>query len=250
MRYSKNYTEDDWQVIIPFQSCINHALWNEVIPSLRKVIMEWNREANTICFFFYQDGPITESIKKHYGNIFRLAHIEGMEKKVKTEYKIIQSDYPASIPKREFVIYARKEPFVDPVDNVPPPKGNVAFYGQDDERGKPLLEEIVYSEKEWEIIEDFRGYISRALWNEVIPSLRQVNMQWDPKEKIMWILFYHDGPITEAIQEHYRFIDSLADCYPGFSIYTGYKIFRFDYPQPLPKNPFIVYARKEPFLDP
>lgn len=143
---------------------------------------------------------------------------------MKTDYKIIRMDYPARIPQREFTIYARKEPFVDPVDDSPSPKEETAFYRESYEREKPLPQEIEYSEKDWEIIRDFRGYISRALWNEVIPSLRQVSMQWDPEEKIMWILFYHDGPITDAIAEQYGYIDSLADCYPSLNVQTCYKM--------------------------
>ncbi|HEY4831617.1 MAG TPA: hypothetical protein VIH61_03555, partial [Waddliaceae bacterium] len=209
MSYSKNYTDKDWTVTRSYRKCISRALWNEVIPSLREVIMEWDSQKNTICFYFYHDGPITQAVEKHYGHINRLAHFQGPEIAVNTVYKIIRSDYPKCIPQREFVIYARKEPFVDPADNSPLPKGDAVFYRESYEREKPLPQNIEYSENDWKIIEEFRGYISRALWDEVIPSLRQVSMQWDPEEKIMWILFYHDGPITDAIAELYGFIDSL-----------------------------------------
>ena len=250
MSYIKNYTEKDWEVVVPFQRYISRALWNEVIPSLRKVIMERDSKKNTICFYFYHDGPITEAIKNHYDHINGLTQCHDLAIKVKIDHKIIRSDYPECIPKREFVIYSRKEPFIDPVDDSPPPKGASAFYRESYEREQPLPEQIEYSEKDWEIFWDFRWYVNRALWNEIIPSLRQVSMQWDPEEKIIWILFYHDGPITDAIAEHYGFIDSLADCDPSQGVQTCYKIMRVDCPQPLPKDSFIIYARKEPFLNP
>lgn len=250
MSYIKNYSDKDWKIIRPYKWCINRALWNEVIPALREVIMVLDSQKNTICFYFYHDGSITQAVERHYGYISRLAHFQGLEIEVQTDYKIIRSDCPECIPQREFVIYARKEPFIDPVDDSPPPKGEAAFYRESYEREEPLSQEIEYSEKDWEIIRDFRWYVSRALWDEVIPSLRQVSMQWDPEEKIIWILFYHDGPITDAIAEHYGFIDSLADCDASQGVQTCYKMIRIDYPQPVPKDSFIVYARKEPFLNP
>lgn len=250
MSYSKNYTDADWKIIIPYQWCINRSLWNEVIPSLRKVIMEWDNQTNTICFYFYHDGPITQLIEKHYSYIHRLAHFQGLEMEVNTNYKIIRSDYPECIPQREFVIYSRREPFVDPVNDLPLPKGEAACYRESYEREKPFSNEIVYSDKDWDIIGDFRWYISGALQNEVIPSLRQVAMQWDPEEKIIWFLFYHDGPITDIIAKHYWYIDTWADCDGRKGVKTSYKIIRIDYPQPIPKESFIIYARKEPFVNP
>lgn len=250
MNYTKTYSDKDWEVIIPYKRCINHVLCNEVIPSLRKVIMEWDRQKNTISFYFYHDGPVTHAIEKHYGHIISLIHCHDLRIAVNTDYKIIQSNYPECIPQREFVIYVRKEPFIDPIDDSPPPKGDAAFYRENYVREKPLPLEIGYCEKDWEIIWDFRWYVNRALWGEVIPSLRQVSMQWDPEEKIVWILFYHDGPITDAIADHYGFIDSLADCDPREGVQTCYKIIRLDYPKPLQNDSSIIYARKEPFLDP
>jgi hypothetical protein len=173
--YEKNYSDKDWKVIRPYMWFINRALWHEVIPSLREVIMDWDNEKNTICFYFYHDGPVTEAVEEHYRYIARLAHFQGLEIEINMEYKVIRLDYPELIPQREFVIYSRKEPFVDPVDDSPPPKGQSAFYRESYDRDKPLPKNIKYTENDWEIIRDFRWYVNRALWGEVIPSLRQVN---------------------------------------------------------------------------
>ena len=172
--------------------------------------MEWEGQENTLTLCFYHDGPISASVEQHYSYISQLACTDGMQ--INKRYLIIRSDYPECIPKREFMIYGRKEPFVDPAnDQFSSKEGNV-FYRESYSKEQPFPQNKIYSENDKKIIEEFYGYINRALWNEVIPSLRQVSMQWDSEEKIMWIIFYHDGPVTDAIAEHYSFIDSLADC--------------------------------------
>ena len=62
--------------------------------------------------FLIHDGPIMQAVEKHYGHINHLVHFQGLEIEVNADHKIIRSDYPECIPKREFVIYGRKEPFL------------------------------------------------------------------------------------------------------------------------------------------
>lgn len=108
-----------------------------------------------------------------------------------------------------------------------------------------------YSKEDWEIIDAYHWYVSRALWDEVIPSLRKVRLEWDSENHLIRIFFYHDGPLTEAVKDHYAYIESEVDCDDmGRKVKIEAKIVRVDYPNLLPKQRFIIYARKEPFEDP
>lgn len=93
--------------------------------------------------------------------------------------------------------------------------------------------------------------ICRALWGEVVPSLRKVILKWQPGEETAWVLFYYHGAITEAVEELFSVImtEVTAD-YHGRPIGVNHKIIRSDYLVPLPKEDHVIYLRKEPFVDP
>ncbi len=93
--------------------------------------------------------------------------------------------------------------------------------------------------------------ISRALWGEVIPSLREVILKWEPNQNLAKILFYHHGQITPSIQNHYSCIVTEVDAgYYGEQLNIDHEVIRLDYPQPLPKQEFVIYSRREPFENP
>lgn len=91
----------------------HRALWGEIIPSLRKVILKWQPEKETACIVFYHDGVITENVEEHYSCIHTEIHADFISQP-NVDYKVIRCDYPFPLPKEEHVIYQRKEPFVDP----------------------------------------------------------------------------------------------------------------------------------------
>jgi hypothetical protein len=97
--------------------------------------------------------------------------------------------------------------------------------------------------------------INRAVLGEIIPSLREIKVVWQPGDEVVKIIFYHSGNINDAVQSHYSSImaEVCGDCweYQGKLMDCDYDVVRLDYPQPLPKGGgFAVYSRKEPFEDP
>lgn len=92
--------------------------------------------------------------------------------------------------------------------------------------------------------------VGRALWGAVIPSLREVVLKWKPGDETAWIFFYHDGEINDAIEDNYSCVHTEVEADFVFDPRIDFKIIRCDYPTPLPKEQHIIYARKEPFVDP
>lgn len=92
--------------------------------------------------------------------------------------------------------------------------------------------------------------INRALWGEVIPSLRKVILDWNTGKETAYIKFYHDGVITPIIEEHYSCVHTDVEADFLIDPKIDFKIIRCDFPNPLPNKEHIIYARKEPFVDP
>src|SRR5262245_44966939 len=101
-----------------------------------------------------------------------------------------------------------------------------------------------------ELLTGLKLSINRALWGEVIPSLRKVLLKWKPGDETAWILFYHHGEITDAIEEHYSCIHTEVDADFLIDPRIDFEVIRCDYPNPLPKEEYVIYVRKEPFEDP
>jgi hypothetical protein len=101
-----------------------------------------------------------------------------------------------------------------------------------------------------ELVASLKLSINRALWGEVIPSLREVVLKWQPEDDIARILFYHDGEINDAIEDHYSCIHTEVEADFVTEPRIDFKILRCDYPNPLPKEKYVIFLRKEPFEDP
>ena len=114
------------------------------------------------------------------------------------------------------------------------------------------MSNVQYSEADYKLMSAIKGSIYRALWGEVIPSMRGILLKWKPGDKVAWIYFYHTGEITDAIESHYSSIMAEVDAdYWGVPVTADYEIIRWDPPKRVPTNErFIVYIRKEPFEDP
>ena len=107
------------------------------------------------------------------------------------------------------------------------------------------------SEEELELIDDIKLSTHRGLWGMVIPTLRKVTLQWDSQNKEFMIIFYHDGPITPSIEDHYSCVHCEVEADFVFDPRSDYKIVRCDYPESLPKDEgYLIYLRREPFVDP
>ena len=81
-----------------------------------------------------------------------------------------------------------------------------------------------------------------ALLEEVIPSLRGMAVDWD--EDTICLYFYHDGQVTEEIEEGFQEVAALiiAD-FDKAKLDENF--IQLDYPAPLPKHKHWVYKRKE-----
>jgi hypothetical protein len=114
------------------------------------------------------------------------------------------------------------------------------------------MEKSNYSSEDYRLVNAIEGSLHRALWGEVIPSMRGIILKWKPGDEKAWVIFYHTGEITEAIESHYSSIMAEVDAdYWGKKIICDYKVVRCDWPAKVPTNDnFIIYLRKEPFIDP
>lgn len=106
------------------------------------------------------------------------------------------------------------------------------------------------NEQDIDLLRKLELSIGRALWGAVIPSLRKVLLKWKPGDETAMILFYHDGEVTDAVEEHYSCIHTEVDADFLIDPRIDFKVIRCDYPHPLPQEQYIIYARKEPFEDP
>ncbi len=95
--------------------------------------------------------------------------------------------------------------------------------------------------------------INRSLLGSVIPGLRGMAFELDESKEEVTLFFYHDGILSEFINNHYDCIASDASGDFFFSnrpIRYNLKIIRIDTPQKLPDHFYWVYRRYEPFEDP
>jgi|GEM_PF-3315396 len=110
-----------------------------------------------------------------------------------------------------------------------------------------------YSPDEVDFINSIKLSIYRALWAEIVPTMRAIVLMWSPGDEKAWLYFYHDGYIEHVkIREHYASIMTEVDAdYWGRDVWCDYQVIRCDYPQTIQTTPgILVYLRKEPFLDP
>ena len=94
---------------------IHEALWGKVIPSLRGIILDWKSDTSQTTLLFFHNGEITEAIRNHYVAIYNDVR-NNFSVTPPLEYKIIRCDAPKLLPKQNFVIYIRREPFENPTD--------------------------------------------------------------------------------------------------------------------------------------
>ena len=95
--------------------------------------------------------------------------------------------------------------------------------------------------------------LSKALLDEMVPSLRGVAYEWDKENKSVLIYFYNEGVVTQSLEDHYSVIDNEASTrffWDGKLVEHDFKIIRIDSPKSLPEHEYWVYRRKEPFEDP
>ena len=110
------------------------------------------------------------------------------------------------------------------------------------------MERDLYTQDDWQFVNSILLSIMRALFGEVIPSLRQIGVKWKPGDQTFWVYFYHHGEITANIENHYSCI--MAEVGADFCMSSDFEVIRCDYPKAVPEvYDVTAYRRKEPFVD-
>lgn len=104
----------DIELLTDLKLSTHRALWGAVIPSLRKVSLKWQPGDETAFIIFYHDGKISPVIEEHYACITVEVDADFIVDP-RIDFKVIRSDYPEKIPQENYTIYARQEPFQDPI---------------------------------------------------------------------------------------------------------------------------------------
>jgi len=93
---------------------IYNILLGKIIPSLRAILLRWDDENQKAKIEIYQHGEITATIRNYYEFIRGWLKVKKWSDSCVLE--IIRRDAPLDIPSDEvFIIYLRKEPFLDPI---------------------------------------------------------------------------------------------------------------------------------------
>ena len=108
------YSQDDWEFVNSILLAIQGALFGEVIPSLRQIVLKWKPGDKKFCVYFFHHGEITANIEDHYSRI--MTEVDG-DFCFLTDFEVIRCDYPKTLPNEGYDVtaYRRKEPFVDPI---------------------------------------------------------------------------------------------------------------------------------------
>ncbi|MFZ0566012.1 MAG: hypothetical protein WAM28_07500 [Chlamydiales bacterium] len=197
-------------------------------PILRKVILIWEPEDEIAIIQFFHDGEIIDKVNIHYVSLFKAIKSDFLENP-KIDFEIIRCDFPNSLPSKRHIIYARREPFVDPVEV-----------------------EGEYTHVDLGVIDKIERGIHKALLGVVIPDIRAITLRWKPGDKKAIIHFYNAGEIPFHRQNYYAYVAFEADPNRGEHPHLcGYEITRCDPPEKvITHDDFIIYRRKEPFEDP
>ena len=114
-------SREDYKLLAAVKLSVYRALLEEVIPSMRAILISWHQGDEDVQIDFYHDGAITDRIKSHYSSI--MAEVCGdswcyNNKSIGCDYDIISLSYSKPLPISDYaaVAYFRKEPFEDPKD--------------------------------------------------------------------------------------------------------------------------------------
>lgn len=110
------YTAEEHEFINSIILSIHRALWRKVIPSMRGILLKWKSGDKKAWIYFYHQGEITGAIKYHYSSIMAEVNGDYWGRPVATDYEVIRCDLPERVPREDFIVYRRREPFEDPVD--------------------------------------------------------------------------------------------------------------------------------------
>ena len=218
------------------KSSIYIAMQGMVNPSLRCVAINWTSLKKRPELLFFHDGlTIGDNLRDDYSCIESEAtcttppNYPGEYVDMRIQFIPLTSSKP--IPKVSEVVYLRKEPGFE-------------------------FNEINHYIPNWPCTSIIRLKINEALRGKVTPDLRQIQFRWIKPEKEALITYIHNGPVTPAIETHYKEMFEIATAVPwksgGDTVIPHMEVVPVPYPAPFPEDELeeIFYIRKEPFEDP
>ncbi len=217
------------------------ALSGMALPSLRCIAINWNSSPTDARLLFFHDGPVGNDEIYHYGCIqgeaTSMRHPSYKGEQIDMPEEVISYPYPTPLPPVSEVVYLRKEP------------------------GSKFAEVNTFV-PDWALCSIIRLKVNEALRGKITPALRRIQSVLDETNMELLITFFHDGTVTEAVQEEYEDIFEIAT-----TTITSWKeqekvvsakftVVGVPYPKKIPSEPDgefkeieYLYSRKEPFTD-
>ncbi len=218
------------------------ALCDEVVPSLRAVVVDIDPIRKKRFYSFYYDCEVDDVL-------FDLASVAACEASCgsfafyeEEELIIKRLDYPSPIPVRGALAYLRKEPTLvlkqepraieieSPLDPIP------NFTHEERKEEFSMLWEVPLS-------------VQRALLGKVVPQLREVSIEINKEKKMIGLFFVYDCEVSTEL--HDLATAAMAEVAADFPDYSVNKSIEYvPYPKRvLFKGYRVVYYRNEGRLD-
>lgn len=175
---------------------------------------------------------MSNSVITSYGFDFKI--FLWKENDIQVKFEIISLPFPAPIPQAFEIVYFRGE------------------------TGAPIITEInPFYPRNWDFIFSAILKINEALCGKVSSELRKSYLKWDPNLNSAVIVFIHNSEITQKVYDEYQKIFKIATSMKwitrdGKEVIPKLEVISTPYPNEIsyPKESHLLYARKEPFLDP
>jgi hypothetical protein len=200
---------------------MQRALLGEVTPALRAVFIDLDQDQDLFLANFYYDGEASEERIDLWDCVVTEASADLDQWFSRS--KIERLDYPKVIEGRGCCAYVRKEESGLTCFSIEEPQIIMV---------KPTLAYALLA-------------VQKALLAEVTPELRSVVVDVETDPLKLYIRFYYDGAISEALHQSWESAQEKAQVYFGFSAILDGGIERRDYPEEMPFRGRYAYRRKE-----
>ena len=208
------------------------AMYFEISAPLRAIFVSYGEDY--IHFDCYFDEEISDEDRESMSCIE--TELIALDDDRSNSYTVHRRDYPEPLPREGLCVYARREAMGGP-------KGNVSA----------ILERVAdviraTNDSEMQRYETVRIAIQEALIGRVSAQLRKVRANFGQTN--IHLDCYFDGEVYDADRESMASVETeLAAAFPNNHSVT-HTVHRIDYPQPIPKQAYCFFARREYFAEP
>ncbi len=229
--------EEDQKVFTKWRVNLYLALLAQVNPSLRAICIYWKPGDEEAILRFFHDGDLTENMQMYYEDIEFEAwpeyYTKWKEEIIQVKFEIVSLPFPAPIPQAFEVVFFRKEV------------------------GAPITEINTFYPRNWDFVFCILLKVNEALCGRVTKDLRSVYLKWNLSFDEATITFIHNSEITQVVYNDYQEIFKIATSMKwitkdGKEVIPKLEVISTPYPKEIsyPKESHLLYARKEPFIDP